>query len=62
MVKFYPSLVTTAVVLQANYVTQNAGWSDALEHYSGYTYEAGKLSRSEPFRFKFLQSVEEFPL
>ena len=44
LVKFCPSLVTTAVVLQANYVTRNAGWSDALEHYSGYTYEAGKFS------------------
>jgi len=40
LVKFCPSLVTTAVVLQANYVTRGAGWSDSLEHYSGYSYEA----------------------
>jgi len=40
LVKFCPSLVTTAVVLQANYVTRGQGWSDALEHYSGYSYEA----------------------
>ena len=43
LVKFCPSLVTTAVVLQANYVTRGAGWSDSLEHYSGYSYEAGKF-------------------
>ena len=43
LVKFCPSLVTTAVVLQANYVTRGAGWSDSLEHYSGYSYEAGEF-------------------
>ena len=43
IVKFCPSLVATAVVLQANYVVRGTGWSDALEHYSGYSYEAGSF-------------------
>jgi len=42
IVKFCPSLVATAVVLQANYVVRGTGWSDTLEHYSGYSYEAVK--------------------
>ena len=42
IVKFCPSLVATAVVLQANYVVRGTGWSDTLEHYSGYSYDAGK--------------------
>ena len=44
IVKFCPSLVATAVVLQANYVVRGTGWSDTLEHYSGYSYEAGTFS------------------
>ena len=43
IVKFCPSLVATAVVLQANYVVRGTGWSDTLEHYSGYSYEAGNI-------------------
>ena len=36
-------MVATAVVLQANYVVRGTGWSDTLEHYSGYSYEAGNI-------------------
>ena len=42
LVKVAPSLIAVAVVLQANFICRGQGWSDALEHYSGYTYDAGK--------------------
>ena len=47
IVKFCPSLVATAVVLQANYVVRGTGWSDTLEHYSGYSYDAGKTHNNK---------------
>jgi cyclin A len=42
LVKVAPSLIAAAVVLQANFICRGQGWSDALEHYSGYTYDAVK--------------------
>lgn len=42
LVKITPSLIATAVVLQANFIVRGQGWSDSLEHYSGYTYDAVK--------------------
>ena len=33
-----PSLIATAVVVQALYIITGNGWNDSLEHYSGYSW------------------------
>lgn len=38
LVKHQPSLIATAVVVQAHYITTGNGWNDAIEHYSGYSW------------------------
>ena len=47
MVKHAPSLIATAVVVQAHYIITGQGWNDAIEHYSGYNWNQVKPVISE---------------
>lgn len=45
--KHAPSLIATAVVVQAHYIITGQGWNDAIEHYSGYNWNQVKPVISE---------------
>lgn len=38
MVQYAPSMVATAACVYSNYIVNNEGWNDSIEHYSGYTW------------------------